>query len=146
MRPVRPILALPLAVLVLAGCAGAPLGRKAIAPSCADFSFPIYFETSSDQLTAAARLVTADAVARVKGCRVGEVMVLGLADADGAAQRNLALSRRRADTVAKALKAGGLPAPVFDIEAAGENGALTAAGRPEPLRRRTEVVIRAAAP
>ena len=142
----RPILLLTAGVFILTGCASAPLAGRPGPAACGDFSFPIYFETNSDQLTAAARQVTADAVARVKGCRVSEVMVLGLADAGGTAQGNLALSRRRADTVAAALKKGGLPAPVFDIDAAGQNGALTAAGRPEPLRRRTEVVIRAAPP
>lgn len=139
---------LALGACILAACAGGP--RTAPAPRvvqvCADFSFPIYFETSSDQLTAAARGVAADAAARVRGCRIGQVQVVGLADAGGSTRLNLALSRRRAASVAKALEAGGLPAPVFDIEGAGESGALTADGRPEPLRRRTEVVIRAAPP
>jgi peptidoglycan-associated lipoprotein len=113
---------------------------------CADFNFPIYFEKGSDQLTAAARQEIDYTAARVKGCKLGAVAVLGLADADGAAHRNLVLSRRRAVVVAEALAASGLPAPTFDIEALGEAGAVTPGGEPEPLRRRTEVVIRAAAP
>jgi hypothetical protein len=45
--------------------------------------------------------------------------------------------------VARALADAGLPAPKMVVEAAGDSGAKTPAGRPEPLRRRTEVVIHA---
>lgn len=137
------------ACLVLAACA-TPTGRPAAppaparaAPACADFSFPIYFEKGSDQLTASARAVVDASVQQVRGCRVSRIEVLGLADADGPRRRNLDLSRRRADHVAHALAGDGLPAPVFDIEAIGEAGAKAADGKPEPLRRRTEVVIHA---
>jgi len=134
----------------LAGCAQnrapPPAAHVAAAADCVAFSFPIYFETNSDQLTAAARQVLGDAVERVRGCTFGRIDVVGLADASGGARVNLALSRRRADTVAKALAAGGLPRPEFDIDAVGEVGAVTPSGDPEPLRRRTEVVIRASPP
>lgn len=116
------------------------------APTCEDTSFPIYFETGSASLTAAAQQLLQESTAQARRCTVKEVLVLGLADADGAANRNLALSRQRADSVARALSAQGLPAPSFDIEAAGESGATTPSGRPEPLRRRAEVVIRAEQP
>jgi peptidoglycan-associated lipoprotein len=114
--------------------------------ACVDLNFPIYFEKGSDQLTAPARQEITYAAARVKGCRLGTVEVLGLADADGAAHRNLVLSRQRAVVVAEALASDGLPAPTFDIEAIGKSGAKTEGGEPEPLRRKTEVVIRASAP
>ena len=116
------------------------------AVSCADFSFPIYFETGSDDLTAAARAVLIDASTSAKRCAVSRVEVLGLADADGPAHHNLLLSRRRAAVVAKALKDTGLPGPDFDIEAIGEAGARAADGKPDPMRRRTEVVIHMTAP
>jgi peptidoglycan-associated lipoprotein len=140
------------AVLGLAACAAqrpAPARPAAPAPVgqvCTDFSFPIYFETGSDQLTAPARQVVADAAERVRGCVFGRIDVVGLADADGTANRNLALSRRRAASVARALAAGGLPRPEFDIDAVGQVGAVTGRGQSEPLRRRAEVVIRASAP
>jgi outer membrane protein OmpA-like peptidoglycan-associated protein len=133
---------------MLAGCAAPPSPQPGLAPPavyCADFSFPIYFETGSEQLTAAARQEIGYTTQRVRGCRINSVAVIGLADADGPARRNLLLSRRRAATVASALSAAGLPAPNFDIEALGEQGAITAEGK-EPLRRRTEVVIHASAP
>ncbi len=129
-------------------CADRPKPVAGLAPppvACADFSFPIYFDTGSDQLTAPAREAIRYAALRVKGCKLGPVAVVGLADADGRARRNLVLSRRRAVVTAEALAAAGLPAPTFDIEALGEQGARTADGA-EPLRRRTEVVIRASPP
>ena len=134
----------------LAGCATQPPPRAptpSVPVTCVDFSFPIYFATNSEQLTPAAQQIIAESAARVRGCKLGEIMVMGLADADGGTARtNLALSKRRAASVAKALAAGGLPAPKFDIEAGGASGALTPGGQPEPLRRRTEVVIHAEPP
>ena len=134
---------------ILAACATpprpAPVRLAAPAVSCADFSFPIYFETGSEQLSAPAQQAISYSVERVRGCKINSVAVIGLADADGPAHRNLVLSRRRATAVAAALAASGLPAPTFDIEALGEQGAVTAEGK-EPLRRRTEVVIHASPP
>jgi outer membrane protein OmpA-like peptidoglycan-associated protein len=151
MRPATHILAATGACLVLIACESQPQ-RHAPAPSpragpfCADFSFPIYFDKGSDQLTASARAVVDASVRQIRGCRVSKIEVLGLADADGPKLRNLELSRRRADHVARALVGDGLPTPVFDIEAIGEAGAKAADGKPEPLRRRTEVVIHANPP
>jgi outer membrane protein OmpA-like peptidoglycan-associated protein len=133
---------------VLAACETPSRPVPGLAPppvACADFSFPIYFETGSEALTGVARQEIGYAAERVKGCKLGPVAVIGLADADGPARRNLALSRRRAAVTAAALAAAGLPAPTFDIEAFGEQGAVTPDGK-APLRRRTDVVIRASAP
>ena len=135
-------------LLALGACTTTPK-PVAVAPPpavCADFNFPIYFEKGSDQLTAPAQQEIAFAAARVKGCKLGPINVLGLADADGPARRNLVLSRKRATVVAQALATAGLPTPTFDIEALGESGSLTPSGEPEPLRRRTEVVIHASPP
>lgn len=141
--------------LGLAACADKPKPAPAPAPRasgaavqavCANFSFPVYFDTASDRLSAAALTVVADAAQRVRGCALGRIDVVGLADAGGSDRANLAVSRRRADSVAAALVAAGLPRPTFDIEAAGASGALATDGSPEPLRRRTEVVIRASPP
>jgi outer membrane protein OmpA-like peptidoglycan-associated protein len=111
-----------------------------------DFSFPVYFDTASDRLSPAALTVVSDAAQRVRGCTLGRIDVVGLADAAGSDRANLAVSRRRAASVAAALAAAGLPRPTFDIDAIGAAGALAADGSPEPLRRRTEVVIRASPP
>jgi len=134
------------ACLCAAACSTdkAPIGGAALgAGPCTNFSFPIYFEKNSDQLTGPAHAVLDSSGARARACKVTKVEVLGLADADGTAQHNLALSRRRAEIVAQALATYGLPRPAFDIDALGEAGARAVDGKPEPLRRRTEVVIHA---
>lgn len=137
------------AALVVSGCAGMKLQTAAAEPpvlvtsaACEDMTLPIYFDKGSTELTAPAAQALRESAVLTRDCAVKEVLVLGLADADGPTNRNLELSRRRAERVAAALAAEGLPAPAFDLEAAGEAGAVTPSGRPEPLRRRAEVVIR----
>lgn len=132
-----------------AGCARAPTASGPAASAsvvCANFSFPVYFEVGSVRLTSAAARVVLDSAARVKGCKLGVVDVIGLADADGGQVRNRLLAKGRADAVASALAAAGLPVPKFEIESLGESGATTPSGRDEPLRRRTEVIVRAQNP
>jgi outer membrane protein OmpA-like peptidoglycan-associated protein len=120
-------------------------GRSAMvaAPTCQDFSFPLYFNKGSDQLTREGVEVIDANTARVRACQVAELRVRGLADAEGDPVANLQLSQRRATTVAALLSARGYPSPTF--EAQGEAGAATAAGRTEPLRRRAEISVRFAA-
>jgi outer membrane protein OmpA-like peptidoglycan-associated protein len=112
---------------------------------CAPFSFPVYF-SSGAVVDAQARAVLTEAAGKVKGCVIESVTVLGLADATGQAGVNQRVSRQRADAVAAALAAAGLPRPTFSLEAFGQSGALTPDGTPEPLRRRAEVVVRASPP
>ena len=120
--------------------APAPVASR---PACTDVVFPIYFAEGSDQLTPTGGEVISSEATLVHGCLIGYVSVLGLTDAAGGAAHNLNLSKRRADTVAKALAAAGLPAPKFEVSGAGETGAVSDSGRPVPLRRKTEVVIHA---
>ena len=80
----------------------------------------------------------------LQGCDIQRVQVIGLADASGAASLNQTLSQRRATAVAEALAAAGWPTPVFEVAAAGGQGANVAPGVAEPLRRRTEVTVTAA--
>jgi peptidoglycan-associated lipoprotein len=127
-----------------AGCANSNAPLKPMAargPACADVVFPIYFAEGSDALTSVAQQVIVSSVGQVRGCRIGYVNVLGLTDSAGPAAQNLELSKRRADAVAKALSAAGLQTPKFEVEGAGENGAVTDSGAPVPLRRKTEVII-----
>ena len=139
------VLAAGVAAMTLGGCAQVKRFRTraemVTPPACTDFTFPIYFASGSDQVPAAALQVIRQNAAQVKACKVAQVAVTGLADAEGSAERNLELSRRRAATVAKALAAAGYPAPTFDVAAGGEAGAATAAGT-APLRRRTEVSVK----
>ena len=149
MRASRAAVLAAAGVFALAGCAQMGSAARRVTnrgqivaqPACRDFSFPIYFETGSDRLTRDALQLIGDSAARVAACKVAEVQVTGLADADGSAERNLELSRRRALVVTQALATRGYPTPRIDMTAAGETGAVTAAGE-APLRRRTEVSVR----
>lgn len=148
------LLATPLALAAaLGGCAqvgktiSQATDRSQIVaqPACMSFNFPIYFETGSDRLTREALQLINDSAAQIRACKVAEVQVTGLADADGSAERNMELSRQRALAVTKALSARGYPTPTFDINAAGAAGATTGSGM-APLRRRAEVNVRFASP
>lgn len=117
------------------------LGQLWFRAGCEDVEFPVYFQSGSDSLTAAAAQAIRTTAQRTRGCQVARISVTGLADADGGAERNLELSRQRAGAVARALADNGFPAPAFDLDAAGAAGARTADGKRQPSRRRTEVAI-----
>lgn len=128
--------------LMLAACAGLG-GRERLVktpPRCQDAAVQVYFEPGSHDLTDEGRTMLAQAAGETAGCNIERVVVVGLADAEGAPNANLELSKRRAQTVTAALAAVKLPAAEFRLTAAGEQGALTAAGA-EPLRRRVEVIL-----
>lgn len=132
-----------IAATALAGCA-TPMRRDAVVVGeavCVPSRFEVYFRENQAALTAAASQAIALQAERLHDCDVRRVQVLGLADATGASEANMTLSQRRARTVAEALAGAGLPAPVFDLSAAGDAGATTASGAEQPLRRRTEVLI-----
>lgn len=108
---------------------------------CAAKRFEVYFADSEAGLTAAARQAIAMTATQLESCDIRKVQVLGLSDARGGTTANQSLSERRALAVAEALTAAGWPAPVFDLDAVGEQGSVSSAGVREPMRRRTEVLI-----
>ncbi|MGZ9098346.1 MAG: OmpA family protein [Brevundimonas sp.] len=134
--------------VALSGCAGPRfMDRSAVVtePSpCTAKRFEVYFADSEARLTEPARQAIGMTAAQLQGCDIRKVQVIGLADARGGATANQSLSERRALAVAEALTAAGWPAPVFDVDAAGDAGAITDGGVREPMRRRTEVLIDAA--
>lgn len=136
------------AVVALAGCAQTQgpwrTLRKpvaAAAPSCADFQSSVYFEEDSAALTKEARMVLSGAQAQARGCAVKSVRVIGLADAVGTSDANLALSRRRAQTVTAALAKAGFAKVEIDTAAVGDAGAVAASGAAAPLRRRADILF-----
>jgi len=142
------ILAAGVAAVALAGCStmGAPSREELVSePSvCTAKRFDIYFAEDQAQLTDAARTAIGLTATQLQGCRINTVRVLGLSSSTGSADANQALSEQRAIAVAEALTAAGWPAPAFELAAAGDQGATTASGVAEPLRRRTEVLVEAA--
>lgn len=132
------------ATVVLGGCSTMQDARAKIVRSpsnCVDQTVQVYFEPESAELTPEGQAVITSAAANLQGCRVTAVEVLGLADAVGAPQANMELSRKRAQSVSHALAASGLPSAEFRIAAAGQAGALTAQGQAAPLRRRVDVTL-----
>jgi len=113
----------------------------AVPSPCIETRFEVYFADSEARLTESARLAIGLSAAHLQGCVIRKVQVLGLSDARGGATANQSLSQRRAVVVAEALTSAGWPAPVFDVDAEGESGAMSDAGLREPMRRRTEVLI-----
>lgn len=141
----RSIVLLGLTAVVVAGCAVPGFRNRSdlvVEPSaCTTKRFEVYFADSEARLTEPARQAIGMTAAQLQGCEIRKVQVLGLADATGGAAANQSLSERRAVAVAEALTAAGWPAPVFDVEAAGDMGAVADSGVREPMRRRTEVLI-----
>jgi peptidoglycan-associated lipoprotein len=133
------------AALAITGCSTVRNARDRIVKPqvrCADLTVQIYFEPNSAEVTSDGRAVLQAAAGQAKGCKVGAVSVLGLADAAGAPAASLELSKRRAEAVAHALAATGLPAAEFDTAAVGQAGSVTAAGDTRPLRRRADVTLK----
>ena len=139
-----PILALAAATLV--ACAQGPLARDQLVaePStCGNRSFEVYFAESAAQLTQPARQAIDMVADQMTDCDITRVTVIGLASATGTPEANLNLSQRRAQTVVAEFERKGWPAPAFQLDAAGDTGAVTPDGTMEPLRRRTQVFIEA---
>lgn len=131
--------------LALAGCqnthrsAGAPLIQAP--PNCVDINFPIYFEPRSSAITREADRLIIAARDQARSCQVTGIVVVGLADARGAPDANLDLSRRRANAVTAELHRRGFNTVEFRETAAGAVGASTTNGASKPLRRRADVSI-----
>ena len=136
------------AILALAGCAETQgpwrkLSRPvaAAAPSCVDFQSSVYFEQDSAALTKEARMVLSSAQAQARGCVVTSVRVVGLADAVGTSEANLALSKKRAAAVSTSLAKVGFAKVEIDQAAVGDAGAISASGAAAPLRRRADILF-----
>lgn len=133
--------------LAAAGCNLAPtMSRSDIVaePSaCTAKRFEVYFAEGEARLTDVARQAIGLTATQLQGCRIDKVQVIGLADASGGANANQTLSERRAVAVAEALAAAGWPAPAFDVDGVGDQGAAMPGGVNEPMRRRTEVLVEA---
>jgi outer membrane protein OmpA-like peptidoglycan-associated protein len=104
--------------------------------------FIVFFEFDKSSLTPDARRVVDNAAAAYKSGKSG-VAIAGYTDLSGTQQYNLALSKRRADTVKAALVRDGVPASAIDESWHGkENPRVpTAEGVREPQNRRVEITM-----
>jgi outer membrane protein OmpA-like peptidoglycan-associated protein len=140
----RTAIGLAAALVLAGGCAEVQTARAHLVrspPRCVDQTVQIYFEPGAAEVTREGKQVLAQAASAAAACRVAAVDVVGLSDAAGAPGANLELAKRRADAVAAALAANGLPAADFKVGAVGDEGAVTAAGQTQPLRRRADVTL-----
>ncbi len=128
-----------LAGLTLAGCSS--VRHVAAASPCHDTPAALYFEEGSENLTDAGQQIVAITAQHLKGCKVREVRLVGLADPTGSPQTNVTLSQHRADNVLAAFVRAGLPVPKYTLVAAGERGSVTASGAVVPVRRQVDVTV-----
>lgn len=131
-------------LVALSGCQG---WREGLTRDerCAPVSAEIYFEPNSAELGPEAQGLIAAAAERAAGCQIDGVDLLGLADATGASDVNLALSEARAAQVAQALTQAGLPEGVLVTQAAGDLDAVRSDGVERPMRRRVDIRFRLSA-
>jgi len=115
----------------------------AVAAPIAARSFLIFFDWNRADLTARARQIIGEA-AEAARAQPTRLEVAGHADRTGTPQYNLALSRRRAETVAEELVKRGIARQDISITALGETQPLvpTADGVREPQNRRVEIILK----
>jgi outer membrane protein OmpA-like peptidoglycan-associated protein len=104
--------------------------------------FIVFFEFDKSSLTADGRRVVDAAAAAFKSGKSG-VAIAGYTDLAGTQQYNLALSKRRAETVKTALVRDGVPAAAIDEKWFGKQNPRvpTADGVREPQNRRVEITM-----
>ena len=113
----------------------------AVPDTCTDITASIYFERDSATLTRDAMQVLRGIAAQAESCGFESVNVYGLSDPVGAPAANVALSKRRAETVTRELAQLGYNEVTFKLVAAGEAGAVTPTGEIQPLRRRVDIIF-----
>jgi outer membrane protein OmpA-like peptidoglycan-associated protein len=107
-------------------------------------TFTVYFAYDKFNLTDEASELIARAAAQAMANDINSVRVEGNTDTSGSSAYNEQLSQRRAEAVAAALVAHGVPGNRITVSALGETNLAkpTPDGVREPLNRRSEVVIR----
>jgi outer membrane protein OmpA-like peptidoglycan-associated protein len=104
--------------------------------------FIVFFDWDRDTITNEGRQIIAQAADAYKSGAPVQIQVTGYTDRSGSAGYNQRLSERRANNVAKALAALGVPPAQMVVSGRGENDnrVPTANGVREPQNRRVEIV------
>jgi len=123
--------------------AAAPPPPPAPPPPAPPRQFVVYFEFDKSDLTPEGARVVQDAAAAYKQTGSARIAVTGYTDLAGTQHYNLALSKRRADTVRSALVRQGVPdGAIAEAWRGKENPAVpTPDGVREPRNRRVEIVL-----
>ncbi len=111
-------------------------------PPAAPRVFIVFFDWDKDTITAEGRQIIAQAAAAYKSGAPVQIQVTGYTDRSGSPGYNQRLSERRANNVAKALAAQGVPPAQMVVSGRGENDnrVPTADGVREPQNRRVEII------
>jgi outer membrane immunogenic protein len=111
-------------------------------PPAAPKVFIVFFDWDRDTITNEGRQIIAQAADAYKSGAPVQIQVTGYTDRSGSAGYNQRLSERRANNVAKALAALGVPPAQMVVSGRGENDnrVPTANGVREPQNRRVEIV------
>ncbi len=125
-----------------------PAAPSAPAPAPAR-TYLVFFDWDRSDLTPRAREIVAEAARNSTTVQTTTIEVDGYADTSHAlpgargAEYNLALSRRRADSVRTELVRDGVPSAIIDIHAFGDTQLLVPTGpnAREPQNRRVEIVL-----
>lgn len=111
------------------------------APAPAPRQFIVYFGFNKTNLNAAAMQVVKEAASTAMRDGYVSILVLGHTDTVGSNAYNMGLSKRRAETVRKALVAQGIPAKGITAQGKGESMLMVQTGdrEIEPRNRRAEI-------
>ena len=116
--------------------AAAPAPAPVLQPE----NIAIYFDLNKATLNDEAQREIDHAVARIRGLRAKEVVLVGHADRSGSARYNMALSERRVTAVRDALKKAGVDVP-FSESAVGESRPAVPTADNVRERRNREVTV-----
>ena len=111
-------------------------------PPAAPKVFIVFFDWDRDTITAEGKQIIAQAADAYKSGAPVQIQVTGYTDRSGSPGYNQRLSERRANNVAKALAALGVPPAQMVVSGKGENDnrVPTANGVREPQNRRVEII------
>ncbi len=101
----------------------------------------VYFPLDSDQLTADDQAVLDEIVTAVVAQNPASVTVMGHADRSGSDDYNMSLSERRAQTIASALVAAGVPASAINTMGYGESEPAIATEDGVAMRQNRRAVL-----
>jgi outer membrane protein OmpA-like peptidoglycan-associated protein len=118
-----------------------PAAMPAPLPPAAPRVFIVFFDWDKDAITPEGRQIIQQAADAYKSGAPVQVQVTGYTDRSGSPAYNQRLSERRANNVARALMALGVPQNQMAVSGRGENDnrVPTAAGVREPQNRRVEI-------
>jgi outer membrane immunogenic protein len=119
----------------------APMAQMA-PPPAAPVVFIVFFDWDKDSITPEGMQIVQQAASAYKSGAPVQIQVTGYTDRSGSAGYNQRLSERRANNVAKAMAALGVPREQMMVSGHGENDnrVPTADGVREPQNRRVEIV------